>query len=171
MILAVDPGLRGCGCALFTLNGSLAAVDYVSGSAAPLERSVAAASTARSVWRWVCRLTPLSTAELVLEWPQVYYARIRAGGARTDPNDLLGLAAVDGALVAASPRARVTHYLPAEWKGQQNKEACRARIRSRLDAREMGLLDIVKPASKAHNAWDAVGIGLHHLGRLGRRRA
>jgi hypothetical protein len=107
---------------------------------------------------------------LALEWPRVYATRIRAGQSSGDPNDLLGLAAVDTAIVALLD-APSTSYCPSEWKGTVEKSVMGARIIGRLSANEAALVMSITPASKRHNAVDAVGVGLFHLGRLAPRRA
>lgn len=162
MILAVDPGIRGCGCALFS-GGRLYSVAYVKNGTRSKNVVRDAESMARDVWRWAGDVD-----ELVVEWPQIYATRIRSGESTGDPNDLLGLAAVDGAVAAHMWETPVARYLPREWKGQLTKEACHHRIQTRLDEGEMARLTQAseEAGSLAHNAWDAVGIGLHHLGRL-----
>lgn len=105
-------------------------------------------------------------AILVVEWPRVYASRIRAGEAKGDPNDLLALAGVVSAIAAHwEKRGSVFSYVPSEWKGQIPKDICGARIMNRLSVAEGSLITAVKPASKRHNTIDAVGLGLHHLGR------
>lgn len=169
-LLAVDPGLRACGCAVFS-DGALVAASYVC-STLGRETAAQAVATARAVAAYAQRLCGV-VDEVALEWPVVYATRIRRGLAGADPNDLLGLAAVDGAVAALVGAPSVT-YAPREWKGQMPHGALEARVRSRLDAGELRVLNdavAALPASKSHNVVDAVGVGLHQVGRLAPRRA
>lgn len=111
---------------------------------------------------------------VVYERPQIY----RATKSKGDPNDLVALAAIGAAVtatvVAAGSRPRIETPTPAEWTGQipkttRGKGAAKTspralRILSRLSPEEVALV----PAQ--HDAIDAVGLGLHALGRLGIRR-
>ena len=170
-LLAVDPGARGCGVALFR-GGALAACAYVRNPAevtADVGRAASAGAMALAVQRWAVGLVD----DLAVEWPRVYATAIRRGASRGDPNDLLPLAGVDAALAALLASARCSSYAPFEWKGQMSKDAMAERIMSRLAEGEFALLEAAcdNAGAKAHNIVDAVGIGLHHLGRLAPRRA
>lgn len=98
-------------------------------------------------------------SELAIELPQVYVASRSKG----DPNDLINLATLVGYLCASFKTFSL--YRPHAWKGQVPKIVMQARIMKRLDDREKANVDLV-PISTSHNTVDAVGIGLHHLGRL-----
>ncbi len=103
--------------------------------------------------------------DLHCEWPQVY----RAGKSKGDPNDLLILTAILGAL-SARFNGTLTSYLPREWKGTLDPDICIERIQGRLTGEETSRVDLA--GAKSHNIWDAVGIGLHAVGRgvMQRRR-
>jgi hypothetical protein len=97
----------------------------------------------------------------VVERPQVYTV------GKGDPNDLVPLAGIGAAF--ASRFDRFKWYLPKEWKGQLPKGiAFEKRILDRLDTLEIA--EIIPAGSLTHNIYDAIGIGLHHLGRFQRRR-
>jgi hypothetical protein len=104
--------------------------------------------------------------QVVIEWPQIY----RASKSKGDPNDLPGLAGV-GMAIAARLDVEVVSYLPRQWAGGTRKaetgdplDSPRGRLVWRcLSPDERGR---VVPS---HDAIDAVGLGLHHLGRLQRR--
>lgn len=171
-LLAVDPGARACGAAAFE-DGVLVAAAWVRVPADPdgPARAPAAAAAALAVARWS---VGRHVQEVAVEWPQVYASRVRAGARGGDPNDLLPLAGAAAAVAALRGGARCSAYLPAEWKGQLPHEALELRVRARLSPEELAVLDAAAgEAGKmgAHNVVDAVGVGLHHLGRLGRRRA
>ncbi len=158
-LLAIDPGLNACGCAWFR-HGVLTCA-RLSGHVSPTWHSVPqrAASTAGEV------SGDFGVPErLVIEWPQVYRLGGRAGA---DPNDLLGLAAVAGAVAAHYYDATINVYKPAEWKGQVPKEVHHARIMRFLsDAEKLAIPKL--PKTKLHNVLDAIGLGLFHLGRTGK---
>lgn len=167
---AVDPGARGCGVAVFD-DGFLTSAAYVRNAVAGDLRAAGAAAAARAVVEW---LVGRDVEGVVVEWPRVYAARIREGRRGADPNDLLCLAGVGAAVAAVLGGLPTASYAPSEWKGQLPHEACRRRVEGRLFPSELHLLkqaDAAAGASLAHNVWDAVGVGLHHLGRLAPRRA
>ncbi len=168
ILLAIDPGIRGCGVAVFD-GGWLVHADYVVNPCREGNRAAEAASMAS--WVHGSLWGRFDVTALALEWPRVYATRIASGASPGDPNDLLGLAAVSAGIAALYAPAAATSYCPSEWKGQMPKDVCQKRINARLNSRELAFVMAVKPAGKRHNTWDAVGIGLHHLGRLAPRRA
>jgi hypothetical protein len=162
--LALDPGLRGCGVAVFSDAGVLVECEYVrSGSKdADLEGAL-----------WMARAVeqafPPPYKHLAVEWPQVYAGSKQKG----DANDLIALAAVVAAVCTRYSTSIVTRYKPRDWKGQVPKEVIQARIlgslgvAGRLSPDEM-LVYANCDCSKSlrHNILDAIGIGLHFLDRL-----
>lgn len=163
ILLAIDPGIRGTGAAIFD-GSTLIRVAYVVNPFAAGNQAGEAAAMGRAVVEWAGAVDVVVT-----EWPRVYATRIRAGQSSGDPNDLLALAGVDAA-VAVLVGARSASYCPSEWKGQLPKDVMGARILSRLTAAEQSLVMAVTPAYKRHNAVDAIGVGLFHLCRLTPRR-
>lgn len=170
-LLSVDPGIRGCGAALFRA-GELVACAYVKN---PMKSGSGPAECASMVCAvCICGMLDLVIINvLVVEWPQVY----QRGGGRTrgDANDLLGLAGVGGGLAARFWEAdtKVRSVSPSEWKGQVPKDAIALRVESRLSEAERVAYDAGVTAvapSLRHNVSDAVGIGLWGLGRFERRR-
>jgi hypothetical protein len=113
-----------------------------------------------------------SQSELVFEWPQIYDAR-SPGKTKSDPNKIIPLAAVGGALAPAFCASRIV--LPREWKGQTPKPKSKRspyvitdRVKSRLLPSEM---EVVAGLSNAEwDVWDAIGIGLWDCDRFTRRR-
>lgn len=158
MILAVDPSINCSGVALFKQRVLVAADAIKLSSKAPLiDRVAVMALRIRTRWQgWDV---------VVLEWPQVYTK------GSNDRNDLLGLAAVCGA-VAGTDRA--VCYLPREWAGNipksktgdPRKSPRGRRIASRLSPEELKIWATVT----THDAVDAIGLGLHHAHRLERKR-
>lgn len=170
MILAVDPGIRGCGCALFTNEGRLFKAAYVVSGIEKVVNPVAAAVTMSiAVARWA---DDWAVNQLAVEWPRVYASRLRSGSMHgEDPNDLLPLAAVDGAISSLFD-VDTAFYAPSDWKGQMTKEACLERINNRITGEEMHAVAraVIEAGAKVHNLWDAVGIGLFHVGRFAKKR-
>lgn len=152
----MDPGLRGCGVALFR-DEELEQAVYVEGNGSA-QRAEAWVQMVSAVREFV---GTRRVERLVVELPQVYVA-VRTKG---DPNDLVQLGAVVGALCLAFQEATQHVFLPAEWKGQVPKEIVHARVASRLSAAEQGRITC-RRKSLLHNVLDAVGIGLKDLGRL-----
>lgn len=145
-LIAIDPGVRCTGVACF-IDGALF---NVSGYYA--DRVVVACSFPSLV-------RPRDS--LAIEVPQIYKVR------RTDANDLIDVALVAGAWISRYKHVQI--FRPAEWKGQAPKKIVHERIRERLSEGEREVLDRdlrSVPKSLQHNALDAVGIGLHALGRL-----
>lgn len=94
------------------------------------------------------------------------------------PNDLIPVAINLGQAMAWAEWGTVTTYEPRQWKGQVPKPKryekwdtyiIHQRILKVLDKDELKvyLLALATvPEKQRHNIVDAVGIGLHHLGRL-----
>lgn len=167
--IAVDPGLRGCGCAIFAGTGLSGAYElhragYVEGRY----------DTQRGpeVWRWMASHV-MSWAHafesipaggvvqtLVAEVPEVY-----AGMPKTDSNDLIDLAGVVGAIAGAF-QVPTHFYLPRQWKGQLPKSTGVLRALAHLTEKERSRVELARKKSLDHNTADAVGIGLFHIGRF-----
>lgn len=164
-LLAVDPGINGCGVAEF-YKGRLNRAAYVKNTCSPKESLAArAAEMAHNVCCWADFYE--RPGDLALEWPRVYASRIRESRTKADPNDLLALCGVQAAVVAlCGAYGTAACYAPSDWKRNLPKTACEIRVRIRLDEFEREILERAKsPPSLLHNVIDAVGIGLHHLGR------
>lgn len=169
VLVSVDPGIRGCGVAVFN-DGRLYRAAYIKNpSLSKGNRAMEARNMADEVCSWV-DLGHVGT--LALEWPRIYASRIRAGQTKEDPNDLLALAAVGSAINTFFCTGRTYSYTPSEWKAQMEKDVCEAYVRRRLAPSELAAAEVGAKAakSKAHNMWDAIGIGLHHLGRMKPKR-
>lgn len=170
--LAVDPGLRGCGCAVFSGADTafrLERAGYVVGPET--------AGRGPEVWRQMGRVVKkwwlggygvfdpsVPPWTLVAEVPEVY-----PGMPKTDPNDLIDLAGVVGAIAGALDLP--THfYLPRQWKGQLPKGVGVLRALAHLSDEERKRVEPAPMKSLDHNVADAVGIGLFHAGRFRRMR-
>ncbi len=155
-MLAIDPGLRACGCAYF-VDGRLSRAELVKNPEKKARGPGAHHQMANAVGQWIFTLRPSTRIALVLEYPRIYP---KASQQKGDPNDLLELAGVDGALVSWIIPDTVQHYFPAEWKGQVPKPIMLERIRAKLTSIERG-----NCYSQDHNTFDGIGIGLYFLGR------
>jgi hypothetical protein len=103
---------------------------------------------------------PSRPHRLVVEVPRIYpHSRDQKG----DLNDLLELAGVVGALTGVF--SVVSFVYPADWKGQLPKKVMNDRVLMTLGLDEGDAL-----VHHDHNTLDAIGIGLHDLGRLGQRK-
>jgi hypothetical protein len=152
-LVALDPGLRLCGVALFT-DGVLTAAALVRNPVKTVRGPAAWFGMGDAVRSW---LGPRTVEVFVCEVPQVY---------RSTPNpaDLIELAGVDGAC-AVSVNAREFHsYKPVQWKHNKTKEKHHPFILDKLAEVELAAFEPM-PESLKHNVIDAVGIGLFYLGR------
>lgn len=120
---------------------------------------------ARAVAAWWFDFYDYFPDNLFLEFPVIYPG---SQGRKGDPNDLLDLAGVDGAIAALlEPTTELTMYLPSQWKGSVDADVMTERIRNALSDSERNC--IVTAGAKDHNTLDAVGIGLYRFGRLTRK--
>lgn len=179
MILAVDPSIRSTGVALFSTHGTeqrlvaCARITMPSEDVDDVERWRAMAARLR---RWVVVASGLNPAHeddgnryglaverIVTERPQVYQRE--AGKTKGDPNGLLHMVGVIGALAASFSTVPVTSYKPREWKGQLPVDTLVRRVCGRLSPEELALVPMrgkVRDPDVGH----AVGVGLFYLGRL-----
>ena len=161
MLVSVDPGLNGCGVAVW-LDNTLSWAGYIKNPGALPTDMVRQVEPVMGKLPWSLKLGTENPVDLAIELPQVYTVSKSKG----DPNDLINLAVVVGAFLERwSTRGRQHVYSPGRWKGQVPKLIMVERIQKRLRPDETASVDL--PAkSLAHNVWDAVGIGLYHLDRL-----
>lgn len=162
--ITVDPGVNGCGVAIWD-HGKLRQAIYLPAVDA-VQKPFAAVLAVRLHLLW-----PKATYAVVVERPQVY----ALGKSKGDPNDLIQVALVAGgvgALLGHVCNAAVFFVTPAEWKGQLPKPASvkqpyivAERARERLTPEERACVELPKAGKLQWDVWDAVGIGLHHLGR------
>lgn len=93
---------------------------------------------------------------LVVERPQIY----TRGTSKGDPNGLIELALLVGALLATIPHGLYRAPLPHEWKGNLPKDICHARALSKLDAAERDAIEPQRSVRKRGDVHDAVALGL-----------
>lgn len=169
MILSLDPGINGCGVALFH-HQNVHRAFYAKPSWAGRTVQDRVVSMSMGVMRGL-RLEEHAAigradSTIVVEWMQAY----DRGGKRVDPNvSLFPLIAVAAAVCTLFPFAQHTGYKPHDWKGSLDGDAMVGRIKEQLSQEELNRLELPAP-SLTHNVFDAVGIGLKFVGRLERVR-
>jgi hypothetical protein len=136
-LIAIDPGVHRCGWALF-VAGKLVDCAYI-----PTKDIEVSGRT-------------------IIELPQIY----RSSKSKGDPNDLIDIALVVGALLERSG-GHAELVLPRKWKGTVPKKVMLKRIVSKLSEAEKRVLSNAYGATKStlHNVTDSVGIGLWALKR------
>lgn len=155
-ILSVDPGKNTCGVALFH-GAQLVACGY------PAPEVEDPFHTAVAVQDWLLANNRNTTLEAcVVEAQQIYH-----GPFKSNPNDLLPLAYVSGAVHARVPAKLRVWVKPKVWTNSQPKAVREPKVLSALTPEERAIFDRVKlPKDKKHNVLDAVAIGLFYLDRL-----
>lgn len=182
-LVALDPSIRSAGIALYRA-GVLTAAATIKVDADDSDIAARCLRMSVECARWIGEQRCLPHT-LVVEWPQWYDTR---GGGRkkkeTNPNDLAGLAAVNGAVagicalwtMTSQRPIEVVSFTPHAWAGTQPKTKTvtgakfspRARnVMSRLTDAELA---VWHAAGSSHDAIDAIGIGLKALGRYERQR-
>lgn len=187
LIVGVDPGVRGCGVAWGTEERGIREAFYIKNFPASRKKGAVEPNgiqqMAYSIGTTITDAARgMGASELVVlvEWPQVYQGAQQKG----DPNDLLMVAGVSSAILTAvevlesthrNPRDRhsIEYVRPRTWKGQVDPDVMLKLIEKQLSETEafyvgVGMQSV--PTSLRHNVWDAVGIVLHRLGRLGTKR-
>ena len=172
LLVSVDPGLRICGVAVFE-DGALQRAMSVRSSALPGDEVDACAAMARAVCEAVCDGQDGVPGVFVVEEPQQY------PGSPVPRSAIQALDRVLGALgsdlrheASADGHGLSTHpYKPRAWKGQVPKPIMLRRILQRLTDDELRtaphlISSLEAKSSIHHHAIDAVGVALHHLGRL-----
>lgn len=147
-----------CGVALF-VNATLVACDLIQAdNTFLLGKHV-------HLW-WVAQRSRFALDDrlsiLVTENQQVY-----PGARSANPNDLLPLAYLNGAVHARIDADETLMPLPRVWKGSVEKSVFTRRILAKLQPDELSIVKGTKcAASKLHNVVDAVGLGLYAIGSV-----
>lgn len=180
MLLALDPSITSCGVALFRAGRlcSATTIKQAKGAATNsaltrcLDMSEIAAAWALDLIAWDAH-----ALDLCAEWPVIY----APGKGKPAPSKglpgLSGVATGVAALMArAHPTLTTSCYTPREWTQGTKKEGPNGKLSSwrkstryhRIDKRMQGMVEfsIWQAQVKTHDAMDAVGIGLYHLGRF-----
>lgn len=158
--LTIDPGLRFCGVAVGE-DDRLVACALIPNSEQKRRDGATWGAMARAVRDWAEQYGPF---DLVRCETPMQYQPGHHGGKRVDPDDILQIQGVVGAICAFYLAETIYPY---QWKGQLPKDVGYNRVRSKLDAQELAILDGARCAeSKRHNIGDAVGIFLNSVRRF-----
>lgn len=155
-LLAIDPGKRHCGVAIFRHGRLINAATVHTTQTDPM-------GLARRVWDWYVNVrVPYGsdgTVAVVVENPQSY---------RTDAIDehLESLRNTITAIEELISPLRPHKLRPFTWKGNVPKPIHHARL-ARILGPEASVI-LGQPPQIFHDTWDAVGLGLYALGRTGR---
>ena len=170
VVISIDPGLRHMGialfvdstlvkCALLKAPGKDKGVSAWSRIAYEAKKFVLCDDS----WQRMIQSQTFTSLEsglaVVSEYPQSYSAEHQKG----DQNDLIELAGVVAYTLGSIEAGEKVTYLPRDWKGTVLKDVMCQRIVGRLGDSERELVGL---ANDDHNVLDAVGVGLHYLGRL-----
>ena len=165
ILLTVDPGLRGCGCAWwFQPDGERWMLHSAAHAMALPHEAGPGDDDGPEAWNAAVGAVELLHAErfgerspdvLCVERMKVY---TRGAG---DPRDLLALMAVGGGIFRAFHDARPLAPLPAEYKGQVPREVYGERIEKKVRERgEWGKIVVPKKKTHLNDVMHAVGMGL-----------
>jgi hypothetical protein len=167
-LLAIDPGKRGSGVALFDKDTKeLLRAAYVRNRCVDEDDLALCASMAHAIRWWHAELGVFApVTDVVVERPRIYTASKQRGkdGNWRDPNDLPPLFGVDVGVAVLFPNATPRSCFPRDWTGTLDKPAMNARTLQRLTDVERGRI-ASEPEHLYHNILDAIGIGLHFVGR------
>lgn len=157
-LVAIDPGVKKCAIAVFG-EGYLTNAFYVT-----TKQTHVAEGANEMVNKMLARVGHLLNIRVVVERPKIYPT------SHVDPNDINDLSFVAGTFYGL--RRNSTAYLPAEWKGQVPKPVHHKRLSEYFEAHgtvdEMGVWTNINKLKKDHDLRDAVGLGLFHLGIVGK---
>lgn len=181
VMVSVDPGLRACGVAVW-VDGRLVgawleknAIKVARGGEAwrTMAGAVVRHSAILAIQTAAARSLDYSSAErtLVVERPLVYPKQLgnaaRRGGMKQDPNDVVRLNGVVGALVGrVDDTWAVVTPMPYQWKGKKKKLKVidPAKYVSLGLSRAEAEVTVWPAASLRHNVLDAILLGKWWLG-------
>jgi hypothetical protein len=167
-LVSIDPGLRGCGIAVFDkAKARLLRAAYVTNPNTKERGYKSHALMARELANWLAsemKTLPAALSQVIIELPRIYPGPQQQKG---DLNDLLDVTGVGSAFAALCNPSAVQHVIPSEWKGQVPKKVMNERVLKALDNVEVG--NVRHAGSKDHNTLDGVGIGLNFFGRINRK--
>jgi hypothetical protein len=145
-VVAVDPGLRGCGVAEFS-GGLLLRARYV----------VNPEKKARGPGAWA--MMAIQVTEVVTT-PGVFVVEVMQNDGRSmgKVEDVLQVQGVAAWILALG--GSVVGYQPREWKGSVPKPIHNTRVLGKLTSAERKAI-----VNDRHDVIDAIGLGLYYLGR------
>lgn len=180
MIIALDPGLNGCGLAVGDLpdcGADLRRAWYAASAAkgTPAQRGIATGIYAAAAALATVVFYRTRKIVVAVEMMQVY-----PRGKKVNPKWLLALAACAGAFAASieahcdlsATQFELLTPQPREWKGTLNGDQMIERIkRELLRSKELHLCEMPSATKTlGHNVYDAAGLYLWAAGRLKKER-
>lgn len=165
LIVSVDPGLHGCGFALF-VGGKLEHAEYTGGLGGQIHTLLEPVEPVEDIVREIVTGLDRKIDLAIVERPVVRDTAKQIG----EQGSIIRLAMVAGALLdRMSTYARAALDLtPEAWKGQVKKDVMCRRIEKKLEPGERKVVQLPKAAKLQHNVWDGIGLGLWRLGRIGK---
>jgi len=173
-VLAIDPSINSSGVALFKKH-KLIAADTIKADHKYTDIAERCFYMGALIIDWAITTNHAVVTCMAVEWPQIHVH------GSNDRNDLLGLAGVNmsaiagvAMLMANAPTVpfKVCSYLPSEWACQTKKTKAKPMLspRALYIQRRLGISEQLVWKHLSHDAIDAIGIGLHHLGRMKPKR-
>lgn len=161
MLVSIDPGTKAAGIAVWiTKKNNLLRLAFLARGKTWQETTENAIERLSDEMLW--------PDSVVIELPEIYMPKFSKGNPNTSLTPLILQA---GAFIASfGIGTKHTTIYPKSWKGQTPKPIMVKRIQERLTEEERKHVELPRAQSLGHNVWDAVGIGLHHLGRKTRRK-
>lgn len=101
---------------------------------------------------------------LVIEIPNAFEKR---NASPQKVQDLFRTVERAGRLIERSGALQIERVIPGTWKGNIDKDLTIKRVRAALTPEELAVIPALG-ATRAHNVYDAIGLGLWRLGRFGR---
>lgn len=166
ILAALDPGLRCAGLAIFR-DGVLQVAKLVKSPVLHERGPVAWLGMAGEV---VAAIPPelRDVDRIVVESQQIYMVRRKKAGVygpSTDPDNLIQLAGVNGAVVARVDAKSHRLILPRVWKSSTDKDEHNQLVLAALTEEERGHIEVCAPSLR-HNVLDGIGLGLFDIGRI-----
>ncbi len=157
-LLALDPGRRKCGWAIFQ-NGTLF------GCGVLRLKDAQQFDLSDTIEEFTVRLAKEMKGLQLCKVSVVERMRIYPGRSKGDLNHLLDIQAI-GAALGAKLAVDVRLYHPQQWKGNVKKEVTANRLKGVLSEDELSVLqESIQDTPKQYHSdiSDAVAIGVYHL--------
>jgi hypothetical protein len=149
-MLAIDPGLTGTGVCLAD-SGRGGWIVWLGTARPPKSCPRDVPSRVRSICEQIVHALGHNFNVVVVEKPQVYAQRKQEG----DPNDLVNVAVLAGAVLGYTRAALTLDPLPHDWKGGVPKKIHHARLKQRFPW-----------ATGSNHALDALGLALYGMEKM-----
>jgi len=164
MFFSIDPGKHQVAMASWSATGNLINAESIRLPEAQKVRAdhwaILGDLTAKKI---ISLCVIYEKLNIITEVPEVH----QRGSGKGDPNDLIDLAGVVGAIVGAIRARRessevVWSPLPKEWKGQLPKTVTQQRVNKEKKKKKKSR---IQWSGEKHNIYDAIHLGLVYLHR------